>query len=150
MNKYNNAIKIITERFSKDSIIAIATTDGKCLYNRMVDAYYENGAFYVVTYTLSSKIKHIETNSKVAICAIDWFTGHGIGENLGWVLDESNKEIMIKLREAFASWYTGGHVDENDPNTCVLRIRLTNGILIDHDRKYDEWRYELDFVNQTI
>ena len=58
MNKYNDAMKIMTERFSKDSLIGLATTDGKCLHNRMVDAFYEDGTFYAVTYTLSNKMKN--------------------------------------------------------------------------------------------
>ena len=45
MDKYKTATEIMTERFSKDSLIAVATTDGERMYNRMVDAYYENGAF---------------------------------------------------------------------------------------------------------
>ncbi|MCL2816454.1 MAG: pyridoxamine 5'-phosphate oxidase family protein, partial [Oscillospiraceae bacterium] len=80
---------------------------------------------------------------------IDWFSGHGTGENLGWVLDGGNAAIMAKLREAFAAWYTGGHVNENDENTCLLRVKLTDGVLIDHEKKYGEWRYALDFVNKT-
>jgi hypothetical protein len=47
MNNYENAINIMAERFGKDSLIAIATADGERLHNRMVDAYYENGAFYI-------------------------------------------------------------------------------------------------------
>ena len=35
-----------------------------------------NGAFYIITYALSNKMKHIENNSAVAIAG-DWFTAHG-------------------------------------------------------------------------
>ena len=59
MDKYNAAMEIMVERFSKDSLVAIATTDGKRLHNRMVGAYYENGAFYVSTHALSNKIKQV-------------------------------------------------------------------------------------------
>jgi len=149
MNKYDDAIKIMTGRFSKDSLIAIATMDVNRPAVRTVDGYYEDGAFYIVTYALSYKMQQIAANPDVAVCGIDWFTGRGTGENLGWVLDEGNAAIMAKLREAFAAWYTGGHVNEEDPNTCVLRIKLTDGIIIDHGKKYGEWRYEVDFINQT-
>lgn len=148
MNKYEDAMKIMTERFGRDSLISVATVDGTRPYVRTVDGYYEDGAFYVVTYTLSSKMKQIEANSEVAVCG-EWFTAHGIGENLGWVRDERNTEIMAKLREVFAAWYCNGHVDEDDPNTCLLRVRLTDGVITDHEKKYSAWQYKVDFMNRT-
>lgn len=148
MNNYEYADKIMTERFGHDCLISVATVDGGRPYVRTVDGYYEDGAFYVVTYTLSSKMKQISANPEVAVCG-DWFTAHGIGENLGWIRDESNAVIMAKLREAFAAWYTGGHVDESDPNTCLLRICLTDGVLTDHEKKYGPWQYQVDFANRT-
>ena len=150
MEKFDTAIKIMNERFGKDTPISIATLDGKRPSVRTVSGYYEDGAFYVVTYTLSSKMKQIKANHEVAICSIEWFSGHGIGENLGWVRDEGNVAMMAKLRKAFASWYTGGHVNEEDKNTCLLRIRLTDGVIIDDEKKYgNEWQYKVDFINRT-
>jgi len=145
MSKYEEAMSIMNERFGKDSLIAVATTDGARLHNRMVDACFENGAFYVSTNALSGKIKHIETNPEVAVCAIDWFSGHGIGRNLGWVLEPQNAAIRLKLREAFAAWYDHAN-NEQDKNCCILEIRLTDGMLIkDHHAK----RYQIDFTNET-
>lgn len=43
--------------------------------------------------------------------------------------------------EAFASWYDNGHINEEDPNTCILCIKLTDGILFSHGK-----RYEIDFT----
>jgi len=143
MDKYNAAIEIMVERFSKDSLIAIATTDGERLHNRMVDAYFYNGAFYVSTNTLSNKMKQIEANPEVAVCAVDWFSGHGIAKNLGWVLEPQNAEIRSKLREAF-SWYDHAN-NEQDKNCCFLEIRLTDGMLI---KDHHAVRYQIDFVNK--
>ncbi len=144
MSKYENAMNIMTERFGKDSLIAIATTDGNRLYNRMVDAYYEDGAFYVSTYALSNKMKQVESNPQVAVCAVDWFSGRGNGRNLGWVLDPKNAEIRSKLREAFV-WYDDAN-SEQDQNCCILEIRLTDGMLI-KDRH--AVRYQIDFTNKS-
>ena len=149
MNKYYDAIKLMKERFGKDSLISIATKDGNRICVRTVDGYYEDSAFYVVTYALSGKMKQIEANPDVAVCGVEWFNGHGIGENLGWVRDERNMVIMARLREVFASWYSGGHVNEDDRNTCLLRVRLTDGVIIDHEKKYGEWQYQVDFVRRT-
>lgn len=58
---------ILLERFGKDSIIALATAVDNIPYVRSVDAFYENGVFYVLTHGLSSKMKQIEHNSTVAL-----------------------------------------------------------------------------------
>ena len=144
MQNYDDAMTIMAERFGKDSLVAIATTDGERLFNRMVDAYYENGAFYISTYALSNKMKQIEANSEIAVCAVDWFSGHGIGKNLGWVLDPQNAEIRAKLREAF-EWYDNAN-NEQDKNCCVLEIRLTDGMLI---KDHHAIRYQIDFMNES-
>lgn len=46
--------------FGKDSIIALATLDGDVPWVRSVNGFYENGAFYVITYALSNKMQQIE------------------------------------------------------------------------------------------
>ena len=58
---------VLYERFGKDSIISIATTVNDIPYVRNVDAYYEDGSFYVLTYALSNKMKQIAANPMVAI-----------------------------------------------------------------------------------
>ncbi|MBS4969266.1 MAG: pyridoxamine 5'-phosphate oxidase family protein, partial [Lachnospiraceae bacterium] len=74
------AEKIMKERFGKDTIIALATVENEVPYVRYVNAYYEDGAFYIITYKLSNKMKHIENNSAIAIAG-EWFTAHGKGIN---------------------------------------------------------------------
>ena len=133
-NEITNAI--IQERFGKDSLIALATVDGDIPAVRTVNTVYIDGAFYVVTYALSGKMKQIAKNPTVAICG-DWFTAHGVGENLGHVLLEENQNIMEKLRTAFSAWYNNGHTNEADPNTCLPKIRLTDGVLFSHGTRYD-------------
>ena len=133
-NEITNAI--IQERFGKDSLIALATVDGDIPAVRTVNTVYIDGAFYVVTYALSGKMKQIAKNPTVAICG-DWFTAHGVGENLGHVLLEENQNIMEKLRTAFSAWYNNGHTNEADPNTCLLKIRLTDGVLFSNGTRYD-------------
>ena len=133
-NEITNAI--IQERFGKDSLIALATVDGDIPAVRTVNTVYIDGAFYVVTYALSGKMKQIAKNPTVAICG-DWFTAHGVGENLGHVLLEENQNIMEKLHTAFSAWYNNGHTNEADPNTCLLKIRLTDGVLFSHGTRYD-------------
>lgn len=135
------AQEIMNERFHQDTLIALATMEDCKPWVRTVNSFYENGAFYVITYALSGKMKQIEKNPVVAICG-EWFTAHGIGENLGYIRDQKNEEIAAKLRTAFASWYDNGHTNEDDPNTCILCIHLTDGVLFSHGTRYD-----IDFTN---
>ena len=130
------ARQIMLDRFHMDSLIALATMDGSTPCVRAVNSYYEDGCFYTVTHALSGKMKQIAANPVVAVCG-DWFTGHGIGENLGWIRKESNAELADKLHTAFASWYGNGHNNDEDINTVILRIRLTDGILLHHGTKFD-------------
>ena len=124
------------ERFGKDSLIALATVEDGVPHVRTVDAVYMDGAFYVVTYVLSGKMRQIAKNPVIALSG-EWFTAHGIGENLGHVLLPENRDIMERLRIAFAAWYDNGHTNEADPNTCLLRLRLTDGVLMADGRRYD-------------
>ena len=126
----------MTERFGRDREIYLATLEGDRPWVRTVNSYYEDGSFYVITYALSNKIKQLAQNPNAAICG-DWFTAHGVGENLGWVLAEENAALLAKLKEVFSAWYGNGDINESDPNTCILRIRLTDGVLFWHGARYD-------------
>jgi general stress protein 26 len=136
MANSEKALSLMTERFGHDTLLSVATMDGDRPSVRIVDAYFENGAFYIVTYALSEKMKQIEKNPAVGVCG-EWFTAHGIGENLGHVLIPQNADMMAKLHIAFAAWYDNGHTDESDPNTVLLCIRLTDGILFHNGTKYN-------------
>ncbi len=133
-NKY---IEILKERFSADSLMALATVDEKGIpWVRTINAIFYEDSFYTITYALSNKIKHIEKCPTVAISG-EWFSGHGAAENEGYIRLEKNGEIAERLRQAFASWYDNGHTNEDDPNTVILRIRLTDGTLYSDGKKYE-------------
>ena len=48
MKLNEEANKIMIERFGKDNIISLATASKGVPYVRNVNAYYENGAFYIM------------------------------------------------------------------------------------------------------
>lgn len=135
--KPNDEVKeIMTERFGRDTLIALATEDGGTPYVRAVNAYYEDGAFYVITHALSNKMRQLAQNPAAAIAG-EWFTGQGRGVDLGYIGREENRQIADRLKDAFASWLGNGHVDLNDENTVILCIRLENGTLFSHGTRYD-------------
>lgn len=120
---------ILSKRFSTGKLIALATSVDNKPYVRAVNAYYENGIFYVMTDASTGKMKQMEINPEVAICG-ELFNGRGIAENIGHVLKDEHKELMKTLRIALAEWYEYGNVDENDPNTVILAIKLTEASVI--------------------
>ncbi len=130
------AEKIMIERFGKDTVIALSTVENDVPHVRYVNAYYENGAFYIITHALSSKIKHIEHNPTVAIAG-EWFTAHGKGVNLGYFGKVENRIISEKLKTAFAEWIGNGHTDFDDENTIILCVELTDGLLLSHGTRYE-------------
>ena len=130
------AEKIMIERFGKDTVIALATVKDDVPYVRSVNAYYENGAFYIITHALSNKMKQIKSNPTVAISG-DWFTAHGKGINLGYFGKEENHVIAEKLKKVFAEWIDNGHNNFDDENTIILRIELTSGLLLSHGTRHE-------------
>ena len=129
------AEKIMRERFGKDTVIALATEDQGVPYVRNVNAYYEDGSFYIITDARSNKVKQIEKNSNVAIAG-DWFTAHGKGSSLGYFGKEENCLIAEKLKSVFAEWIDNGHTNFDDENTIILCVELTDGLLLSHGTKY--------------
>lgn len=136
MKRNEETEKIMTERFGKDSLIALATESGGKPYVRAVNACYEDGAFYIVTHALSNKMRQLKQNPAAAIAG-EWFTGHGTGVDLGYIGKRENRQIADKLKAAFAAWLGNGHVDLQDENTVILRVRLESGTLFSHGVRYD-------------
>ncbi len=154
MNRYEEGMKLIEESCGnkKDNTIALSTittepgADGFPRPGvRDVSAYYEDGVFYVTTSAKSNKMQQIAHNKEVAfsVC-FEGIYGHGIGENLGWVLEPKNAALRTKLREAFADWYDDAN-NEQDENCVILAIRITSATIF---RDHGAVRYNLDFVNK--
>jgi hypothetical protein len=155
MSEFDEGFKLLAEKFGngKDNVISLATIALEAGAGgtprpvvRGVDAYYEDGVFYVTTSKKSNKMRQIEKNPEVSVasCA-EMFTASGIGENVGWVLDPKNADLRSKLRTAFAAWYDSAN-DEKDENCCILAIRLTKGTLnINHWEKL----YHMDFERRV-
>ncbi len=155
MSKYEKAMKLLDEFCGngKDNLIGLATialspnADGNPRPAvRMVDAYYEDGVFYVSTDATKKKMQEIGKNNEVSICGLDWFVAQGTAENLGWVKEERNAEVRAKMKKIF-QWFDA-HADEDNPNSIVLRITLTEGTITDNEKKYGEWQYQVDFLKK--
>lgn len=142
MNYFNEAIEVMKELYGKDIPMSLATVDDNRPNIRVVDAYYKDCAFYITTYTLSTKMKEISTNSNIALNH-NLFVAHGEGKNIGNPLDASNLEIRNELKLVFSSFYDK-HVNELDKNTCILKVVLSDALVFAHD-----YKYLVDFRNKT-
>ena len=130
------AEKIMIERFGNDNVISLATSENNIPSVRYVNAFYESGAFFVLTYALSNKMNQIKQNPVISIAA-DWFTASGIGENLGYFGSEQNKELAGKMKSKFSEWIDNGHNNFEDENTIILKLKLTRGVLFSNGTRYD-------------
>lgn len=135
-----NIWDLMDERFGKDNVLALATLEDGLPAVRYVNAYYERGAFYIITYALSGKMGQLADCPQAALAG-EWFTGRGIGESLGWFCKPENAAIAAKLRAAFSQWIDNGHNNFADENTVILRITLIQAVLLSHGTRY-EWRKE--------
>jgi len=155
MTRFEEGLQVIEERCGngKDNVIALATialepnaAGGPRPCVREVDAFYEDGVFYITTLAQSTKMRQIARNPEVAFAVSgQWLSGNGIAENLGWVLDPKNASLREKLRAAFAPWYDSAN-DESDENLIILAVRITEATVI---KDHGAVRYHLDFVNRV-
>ncbi len=142
MNLYYEGIQVMDELYGKDVPMPLATVNNGRANVRVIDAFYKEKAFYITTYALSSKMKEIEKNPHVALNH-NLFVAHGIGKNLGHPLEDKNKELREDLRRVFYQFYDK-HVDEQDKNTCILKVELEDALLFANDAKYS-----INFINET-
>lgn len=142
MDTYESAMHVMTELFAKDCQLALATSHDDKPSVRFVDTYYQDGAFYVVTYGKSRKVQEIRSNSQVSLCK-KLYQFNGNAYDIGHPLEPANKDIRDKLIKEFSPWYFA-HNNENDENMCYVRIDLVDGFFYK-----DGTGYKVDFENKS-
>lgn len=100
MSAYEKSLGVMRELFGKDSFFYLATVIDDIPSVRVVDAYYDNEVFWIVTYRQSNKVKEIESNPNVSFCK-DLYSFKGKAYYAGHPLKEENKAIREKLIEVF-------------------------------------------------
>ena len=140
--EYNKSLTVLEELFGKDCTFVLATTKDNVPSTRVVDTYYENGVFWVVTYATTKKVIELSENPSVALCN-NFFNFKGKAYNTGHPLDENNKEIREKLMRVFEPWYLA-HNNENDKHMCYVKIEPESGFF-----HKDGTGYDVDFIQKT-
>lgn len=143
MELFEKSMNLLTELFGRDYQFSLATVNDNKPSLRVVDTYYENGNFWIVTYGLSNKVKDIENNANVALCNY-LYSFKGKAYNEGHPLKEKNKEIREQLIQVFEPWYFK-HNNENDTNMCYIKVELTDGFFY-----RDGTGYKVDFMNKKV
>ncbi|MFR3727432.1 pyridoxamine 5'-phosphate oxidase family protein [Lacrimispora sp.] len=138
MDDYNKSMNVLQDLFGRDCQFAWATSENNIPSLRFVDTLFDNGSFYIVTFTGTKKVREIESNSMVALCK-DMHRFQGIATNIGHPLDPKNKDIREKLINAFEAWYFQ-HNDEAYENMCYIKIDPVNGFFYK-----DGLGYQVDF-----
>ena len=129
---------LLEKRFNgTNNLIYMATSYHHIPSIRSLTPYYHDGAFYALTSGSSKKINEIKENPYVAICGY-FFNASAIASNIGQA--KNHPELSIKLMIYCKDWIQLGNVDMNSEDTCILKIQITKGYLIEKDK-----RYEIDF-----
>lgn len=143
MEIYENAMKLMAELFSRDYQFAMATMADNTPSLRFIDTYFDNGAFYGVTYANTNKMKEIAANPNVALCSRKGYLFSGKAYNIGHPLLPENSEIRSKLVKAFEPWYFK-HNNEKD-DICILKIEPLSGFV-----HKDGIGYNINFIEKTV
>lgn len=142
MTAYEKSVGIVEELFTRDYTFVMATVKEGAPSQRVVDTYYSDGAFWIVTYALSNKVLELKENSNAALCN-NFQTFKGKAYYAGHPLEARNKEIREKLIRAFEPWYFA-HNDENDPNMCYVKFVPEEGFF-----HKDGIGYKVNFMEKT-
>ncbi len=135
MSNYTKAMEVVTDLFSKDTVFALATIGNKLPSVRMIDTYYENGYFYIITHGETQKAKDIAVNSSVALTKdMHRFVGKAV--NLGHPFKPENRDIRLKLKEAVRDRIFNRD-DEFDEDLIILKVKVQTGFFYKDDVGYD-------------
>jgi len=141
--EFDKVNKKIIRQFSKDRNLALATSVNDMPYIRIIDAYYHEASFYIVTYNHSEKMKQIEKNKNVSLCT-NLFEFQGRATNIGHPLDENNKVIRELLVDAFSNWYFE-HNDESDARMSFVKVELDTAFVY-----FNKIGYKIDFNDKSV
>ena len=90
MSAFGKSLEVLTELFGRDYTFVMATVKNNVPVQRVVDTFYYDGEFWIVTYALSNKVKEISVNPEVSLCnTFHTFTGKAYNEGHPFKTDKS-------------------------------------------------------------
>ena len=142
MSTYEKSKQVLKELFGHDCLFSMATARGQIPTVRVIDTYYEDGVFWIVTYAGTRKVKDIVLNPHTALVN-EFHSFQGKAYNAGHPLKEENKAIRETLTQVFAPWYFA-HNNEADEQMCFVRFEPETGFF-----HKDGIGYQVSFIEKT-
>ncbi len=143
MDNYEKTLQTLNELFTKDYQFAMATVKDNKPSVRIVDTFFNDGSFYIVTYSKSQKVQELEENSQVSLCN-ELYRFSGNAYNIGHPLLVENRAIREKLIKVFEPWYFA----HNNENMCYVKIELEEGFFYKKDKIGYKINFQLKEVEQ--
>ncbi len=141
--EFDKLNKKLKRQFGKDRNMALATSFEDVPTVRIVDTYYLNSSFYIVTHESSEKVEQLKKNKYVSLCTnLNEFQGEAI--NIGHPLNDENKDIRDLLTEVFSNWYFA-HNDESDPKMCYIQVKINSAFTL-----FNKVGYSVDFRTKEV
>lgn len=142
MTTYEKSLNVLEDLFRRDYTFVLATVQENVPSQRVVDTYFDNGEFWIVTYAKSNKVKAIEQNPNVSLCNT-FHVIKGKAYNAGHPLRDENRGIRDELIKIFEPWYFA-HNNENDEYMCYVRVNPESAFFHKDGRGY-----KVDFSKKT-
>lgn len=143
MSEYSKCLEVLQQLFGRDYTFMLATTNQNIPTIRVVDTFYENDAFWIVTYATSNKVEEISKNPNVAL-ANNFHNFQGKAYHIGHPLKPENQGIREKLIKVFDGWYFK-HNDEKDENMCFIKVEPETGFF-----HKDGVGYLINFTEKSV
>lgn len=138
MNKeFEKAIKILVKEFGKNRKMYLATSNNNLPKVKLVNTFYWEGSFYLLTHEASEMMQLMMENKIVSLCStasFHKFQGEAI--NIGHPLKNENKDIREVLTKAMSNGYDE-QCDEADPKTCFVQIKINTAFTYANKIGYD-------------
>ncbi|MCM1195297.1 MAG: hypothetical protein NC099_01940 [Corallococcus sp.] len=141
-NCFERAKEVMEENFGHVVELCLASCVDSNVTVRDLNAYYENGKFYILSKESNSLIRDISVNPRVGLCHGS-HNIYGTAKSLGHPLEKQNAALRKTLRKQFSLNYDE-YVTEHNPEMRIVEVTVTAA------ETYTRYhRYEIDFVNQT-
>ncbi len=119
--------KILIKEFGKNRKMYLATSSQNVPKVRLVNTFYWDRSFYLVTHESSELMQNFIKNGKVSLNTTSSFHKfQGEAVNMGHPLKEENKAIRDVFKEAMADWCFDNS-DESDAKLCFVQIKIVTG-----------------------
>lgn len=139
---FEKSLEVLSQLFARDFTFVFATVQDNEPSQRVVDTFYDDGVFWIVTYALSNKVKELEKNPHVSLCNT-FHIFKGTAYNQGHPLKVGNAAIRQKLVKVFEPWYFA-HNNEDDEHMCYVKVIPEAGFF-----HKDGTGYKVDFIHKT-